>query len=224
VVLYPSDDETAVVAAEPGVNARTLLPYCFHDFSSPRAPLPEPVILFVGGFAHPPNQEAVLSFVDQMLPLIRARVPGVRLAIVGSNPPPNVLALANDAVSVRANVSDAELREAYRTARVAVVPLRYGAGVKLKVVEAMREGLPVVTTSIGAQGLPGLETIASICDDPQVFADAVSRLLTDDALWTERCAAQIDYVASRYSEAAFRGRLLGAVNQSPRRWAERWAS
>ena len=77
-------------------------------------------------------------------------------AIAGSNPPADVQALARDAISVRANVSDAELRELYRTARVAAVPLRYGAGVKLKVVEALREGLPLVTTSIGAQGMPGL--------------------------------------------------------------------
>ena len=68
-----------------------------------------------------------------------------------------------------ANVSDAELREHYRTARVAVVPLRYGAGVKLKVVEALREGLPLVTTQVGAQGLPGLDQVASVRDDARGF-------------------------------------------------------
>ena len=157
VVLYPSDEEIAIVAAaEPGVAVRTLLPYSFADFASPRPPAAEPVILFVGGFAHPPNRHGVLWFVEQVLPLIRARVPAAQFIIAGSNPPPDVLALAGDAVSVRANVSDAELRELYRTARVAAVPLRYGAGVKLKVVEALREGLPLVTTSIGAQGVPGL--------------------------------------------------------------------
>lgn len=140
------------------------------------------------------------------------------------NPPPAVQVLAGDEISVYANVSDAVLREHYRTARVAAVPLRYGAGVKLKVVEALREGLPLVTTSIGAQGLLGLEDIVSICHEPQDFADAVCRLLTDDALWTERCAAQIDYVASRYSEAAFRDRLTGALSQSPRRCAARRVS
>ncbi len=176
----PSDEESAIVAAaEPGVVARTLLPYSFADFASPRPPAAEPVILFVGGFAHLPNRHGVFWFVDQVLPLIRARVPAARFAIVGSNPPPDVLALAGDAISVRANVSDAELRELYRTARVAAVPLRYGAGVKLKVVEALREGLPLVTTSIGAQGVPGLESVAAICDEPQAFADAVCRLLTD---------------------------------------------
>lgn len=222
VVMYPSDEEVAVVAAmEPGVTARTLLPYCFPDFATPRSPAPSPVILFVGGFAHPPNQEAVLWFVEHVLPLIHLRVPDARLVVVGSNPPSIVQALAGDAISVYADVSDAVLRKHYRSSRVAAVPLRYGAGVKLKVVEALREGLPLVTTSVGAQGLPGLQDVASICHEPQEFADAVCRLLTDDALWTERCAAQIDYAASRYSEAAFRSALIDALPQSPRRCATR---
>ena len=124
---------------------------------------------------------ALMWFVDQVLPLIRARVPAARLTIAGSNPPPDVEALVGDAVSVRANVSDGELRELYRTARVAAVPLRYGAGVKLKVVEALREGLPLVTTSIGAQGTTGLgRSRRRSAMSRQAFADAVCRLLTDD--------------------------------------------
>lgn len=76
--------------------------------------------------------------------------------------------------------------------RIAVVPLHSGAGVKLKVVEAVREGLPLVTTSIGAQRVSGLESVASIHDDAGGIADAVCRLLADDALWVERSAAQIE--------------------------------
>ncbi len=216
VVMYPSDAEIAeVIALEPQVTARTLLPYCFADFATLRTPAAEPLILFVGSFGHPPNQEAVLWFASHVLPLICARVPDARLAIVGSNPSPDVQALAGEAISVSANVSAVVLREFYRAARVAAVPLRYGAGVKLKVVEAMREGLPLVTTSTGAQGLPGLERIVSVCDEPEAFADAICRLLTDDALWTQRCTAQIAYVASRFSETAFRGALLEALSRQP---------
>jgi O-antigen biosynthesis protein len=225
VVLYPSDEETEIVrATEPDVVARTLLPYSFADFCVPRAPANEPDILFVGGFAHQPNRHGVRWFVDRILPLIRERVPSARFTIVGSNPPPDVKALASDAVSVRANVSEAELRELYRTARVAAVPLRYGAGVKLKVVEALREGLPLVTTSIGAQGVPGLELVASICDEPQAFADAVCMLLTDDIAWQDRSAAQADYAAAHYSEAAFGDSLARALAQSASRCAARLAS
>ncbi len=212
VVLYPSDEEAAIVTdMEPDVTARAILPYCFAEFAAPREAAPDPVILFVGGFAHGPNQEAVLWFADHVLPLIRQRVPSVKMAVVGSNPSREVLGLAGDTISVAANVSDAELREFYRTSRVAVVPLRYGAGVKLKVVEALREGLPLVTTPIGAQGLPGLDRVASICDGPQNFADTVCELLEDDGLWASQCAAQITYAAERYSEAAFRTRLLDAA-------------
>jgi glycosyltransferase involved in cell wall biosynthesis len=104
------------------------------------------------------------------------------------------------------------------------VPLRYGAGVKLKVVEAMREGLPLVTTSIGAQGLAGLDAVVPICDQPQDFADAICRLLTDDALWAGQSATEVAYVAARYSQPAFRSALIGAIDQSASRCAERRAS
>jgi O-antigen biosynthesis protein len=212
VVLYPSDEEAAIVLdVEPGVTARAILPYCFADFAAPREATPDPVMLFVGGFAHGPNQEAVLWFVDHVLPLIRERCPATKLAIVGSNPSSRVLGLAGNGISVAANVSDAELREFYRTSRVAVVPLRYGAGVKLKVVEALCEGLPLVTTSIGAQGLPGLDQVVSICEGPRSFADAVCKLLDDDGLWVRQCAAQVAYAAERYSESAFRTRLIDAT-------------
>ena len=198
----------------------------FRDFAAPRTPNTDPIILFVGGFAHPPNQEAVLWFVERILPLIRQRIPAVKLTIVGSNPPQKLLGLADGEITVNANVSDTDLREHYSRARVAVVPLRYGAGVKLKVVEALREGLPLVTTPVGAQGLPGLDRVASVRDDMRSFADAVCELLIDDRLWRERSAAQIDYAASRYSEEAFRTRLLDAmaIVQSPSRCATRCIS
>ncbi len=225
VVLYPSDEESAVVTGmEPGVNARTLLPYCFADFAVSRVPPSTPTILFVGGFAHQPNQHAVRWFIEHVLPKVHARMPGAKLAIVGSNPPPDILALAGERISVSANVSEARLRSYYRASRVAVVPLHYGAGVKLKVVEALRDGLPLVTTSIGAQGLDGLGAVASIQDDADGIANALCQLLTDDVLWIERSDAQIEYATKRYSEAEFRASVTAALAQVPRRCALRLTS
>jgi hypothetical protein len=78
-------------------------------------------------------------------------------------------------------------------------------------VEALREGTPLVTTPVGAQGLPGLEWVAAIAADPAGLAAAVCTLLTDDALWRSRCATQIAYAQDRFSEAAFRGSFLEAI-------------
>jgi glycosyltransferase involved in cell wall biosynthesis len=214
-VLYPSEDEVAqVTALEPTVTARCVLPYCFASFGQVRPPPPAPLMLFVGGFAHPPNVDAATWFAHAVLPLILARVPDARLAIVGSNPSPKVRALASEAVTIAANVSDAELAAWYGRARVAVIPLTFGAGVKLKVVEALREGLPLVTTAVGAEGLPGVGGVAYVHDDAEGFADATCRLLQDDALWTARAVKQIAFAKARFSEAALRTALLQAVGQA----------
>jgi O-antigen biosynthesis protein len=210
--LYPSHEEAAEVAAlEPTACARAVMPFGFTEFGQLRSPPPGHDLLFVGGFAHPPTEHAALWFAAEVLPLIRRRVADARLVIVGSKPSPAVRAMAGRVVSVFADVEPAELARQYRRARVVVAPVRYGAGVKLKVVEALREGTPLVTTPVGAQGLPGLERVAAIAADPAGLATVACSLLTDDALWRSRCAAQIAYAEDRFSEAAFRASFLEAV-------------
>jgi hypothetical protein len=95
-----------------------------------------------------------------------------------------------------------------------VVPLRFGAGVKLKVVEALREGLPLVTTPVGAQGLPGLSQLVMVEDQPQCFARAVLLLLLQDDAeweWRSRLQMQIGFARSRFSREAMAASLLGAL-------------
>jgi glycosyltransferase involved in cell wall biosynthesis len=212
VSVYLSNEEVLAAAVlEPGADIRAVVPYAFTRFGRPR---PAPAcadILFVAGFGHPPNEDAACWFVTEVLPAIRDRVPAARLSIVGSHPSARVRALAGPHVVVTGAVSDDDLRCRYATARVAAVPLRVGAGVKLKVVEALVEGLPLVTTPVGTQGLAGLGEAASIADNAADFADAVVALLTDDALWDMRAASGIAYASSRYRPAQLRESLLDAM-------------
>ena len=120
-------------------------------------------------------------------------------------------ALAGDWIEVAGRVSEDELRARYARARIAMVPLRIGAGVKSKVVEALREGLPLVTTSVGAQGLPGLEQAVNIADDPSGLADAAVKLILDDAAWREASARQIQYARKHFSRDAFRRSFFEAI-------------
>ena len=150
-------------------------------------------------------------FTRDIWPLIRQLCPDATLDIVGSYPTDAVRALADDAIGMHADVSEETLACFYASARVAVVPLRFGAGVKLKVAEALRDGVPLVTTSTGVQGLPGLDSIADVTDGPEAFAAAVVRLLRDDALWQHRCRAQIEYARTAFSQATLHATLLGAL-------------
>ncbi|HET8996061.1 MAG TPA: glycosyltransferase, partial [Acetobacteraceae bacterium] len=218
--LYLSQAEAdAVRRLEPQAVVHAVVPYSFDSFAEPRQAPGGRDILFVAGFAHPPNEDAARWFVTEVLPRVHAGVAGVRLLIAGSNPGPGVLALAREAVQVLPNLDHAALRDCYRHARVAVVPLRCGAGVKLKVVEALREGVPLVTTTVGAQGLPGLDRVAFIRDDPAGFADAICALLLGDALWRSRCAAQLSYAGARFSEPALRDSLRSVLGLAEAAWA-----
>ena len=214
VVLYPSPEETAV-AKSVSARAAAIIPYAYDDFGDSRRPAANHEILFVAGFAHAPNVDAAAWLAGEIMPLIWERVPDVRLALVGANPSPAVRALAGDRIEVAGRVSEDELRARYARARVAIVPLRVGAGVKSKVVEALREGLPLVTTPVGAQGLPGVEHAVSIADEPRGLADAALQLLLDDSAWTEASARQIQYARRHFSRDAFRRSFLEAIGERP---------
>jgi glycosyltransferase involved in cell wall biosynthesis len=205
---------------QPTAVVHAVSPWCFESFGQRRSPPSGHEILFVAGFGHPPNEDAACWFVEAVLPRILAVVPTARLAVVGSHPTAKVRALTDDAVRVIADVSDAELAAWYQRARVAVVPLRCGAGVKLKTVEALREGLPLVVSPIGAQGLPDIEDIVPVASGADAFAAAVCDLLLEDSLWEQRCAEQIAYAQRRFTVAALHGSLLRAMQPvSPARSA-----
>ncbi len=213
LVLYPSAEEAAEVRAlEPGVEARALLPYAFDGFREAEGVEGRTGILFVAGFAHPPNVDAATWLVAEVMPRVWARYPQVRLSLVGSRPTDEVRALAGERVEVTGYVDDAELERRYAHARVAAVPLRYGAGIKGKVVEALQQGVPLATTTVGAQGLEGLEMVAEVQDDPERMADAIVRLLEDDGVWRRQSHEGARYAAARFSRAALREQMEKAMD------------
>ena len=93
-----------------------------------------------------------------------------------------------------------------------MVPLRYGAGVKSKVVEALQQGLPLVTTGVGAQGLPGVGEVCRVADDEAALADHIRALLDDDAGWRVQSLAGAAYAASHFSRATMRAQLIDALS------------
>lgn len=154
-------------------------------------------IVFVGGYQHVPNVDAVKYFVADIMPLLRQRLPGVRFYAVGSNTPAEIQALACEDVVISGFVDD--LSPLLDKMRVSVAPLRYGAGIKGKIGSAMAEGLPVVATPLAAEGMSLVdgETIL-VAEGAEQFADAVVKLYQDESLWN-----RISQNAVKFAEKAW---------------------
>lgn len=212
VVLYPSTTEVdAVKALLPQVDVQVIAPYAFTRFNDKAQPAGRADVMFVAGFAHAPNVDAARWLIEEIMPVVWRSAPSVRVALVGSNPTPEVRALAGAQVEVTGFVSDEELVLRYASARAAVVPLRFGAGVKGKVVEAMQQGLPLVTTAVGAQGLAGLEQVLPVADTPDAIAAGLLDLLSNDQHWLRVSREASVFVAARFSPAAMAGTLADAL-------------
>ncbi|MFH0729723.1 MAG: glycosyltransferase [Pseudomonadota bacterium] len=139
-------------------------------------------LMFIAGFDHTPNEDAVMWFVEAIFPDLQKRIPNLRFTIVGSNPSERVRALASESITVTGYLAD--VSPFFRNAKVFVSPLRYGAGVKGKVGQSMAHGLPVVTTSMGAEGMGLIDGVnALITDDADEFCRKVEALYNDKALW-----------------------------------------
>ncbi len=212
VVLYPSAEEVRVASRlEPDADFRPIAAYAYEQFNDQARPDGRTGLVFVAGFAHPPNADAAEWLVEAIMPLVWAEMSEVELSLVGSNPSDRVLALAGAKVEVTGFVTDAELERRYAEARVAVVPLRFGAGVKGKVVEAMQQGLPLVTTLVGAQGLPGIEQVCAVSDDERATADAILTLLRDDRQWREKSHSGAEFARRLFSREVMKQTLLHAM-------------
>jgi glycosyltransferase involved in cell wall biosynthesis len=149
-----------------------------------------------------------LWLVREVMPQVWREQPSLHLQLIGANPPAEIRALASAKVHVTGWIADDELDRRYRSVRLTVAPLRFGAGVKGKVLEAMRHGVPVVTTSTGLQGLEDLADVLLWGDEPQAFAAKILLLAADDELWRRNSAQLQAYAREHYSSDAIRRVLL----------------
>lgn len=215
VVLYPSQEEADTVKKiAPAVNSAAVCPYIYKDLDryAERPAASGNKIIFVAGFGHPPNTDAAVWFVHDIFPKIKQSCPDATLYLIGSRPTDQVLKLQSESIHVTGYVTDEQLAEHYASARVAVVPLRFGAGVKNKVVEAMAYGVPLITTEVGAQGLSGIDNIIPITSDTQLFADHVLSVMDSDEQWIKLSSAGNAYVSRNFSLGAMRQTLAVAFS------------
>lgn len=153
----------------------------FQPGMSPRDPLRA---VYMGDYKYFPNTEAILYFAAEIMPIIRARLPGFTLTLLGKEPPPELVALGHDPHSgIRVMGLVPDTRPFLTEAGVFVCPQRSGGGTRFKLMEALACGCPVVSTTLGAEGLEGTHgTDLLIADTPQTFADALLKLAGDPAL------------------------------------------
>jgi len=168
-------------------------------------------IYFVGGYQHPPNIDAACWFVNDVWPLIHECVPQMRFHLIGSKAPERVRSLGGDGVIFHGFVES--LQAFLSGCRIAVAPLRYGAGVKGKVNMSMAHGQPVVATPAAAEGLYAEhERELLVAEDAPAFAREVVRLYQDEELWNRLSDASVRNVEEHFSIAAARKSLTALFN------------
>ena len=212
VIFYPDPDEVKIIADEVdsdrSVIANPVFVYDDTEIEAGKRRLASILakegngLLFVGGFNHSPNREGIAWFINDVMPLIEDCIPGVRLDVAGSNPPPDIVSLASDRVTILGRVSDEKLFELYDECALAVAPLRYGAGVKGKVIEAMALGVPVATTTTGAQGIELSDQALFIGDTAEALAEEIVRALTDREQAARRAERALDFIKHHYGRSA----------------------
>lgn len=202
---YPSSAEVkAIKAIDEKIPVKAIKGYIYDkieetpmDFSKKRH------ILFVGGFAHPPNKDGLLWFKKSIFQRIKVSIPDIELDVVGSHSEMVEDAIKDtQGINLLGFVSDEELNNLYKNCKMVVAPLRYGAGVKGKIIEAFANGVPVVTTECGAEGIDNARTIMSVAKNAGDFADKVVDLYNDEKELANMSLKERQYINNNYSEDA----------------------
>jgi glycosyltransferase involved in cell wall biosynthesis len=183
-------------------NIHSIVPVSYKKVFSDRNDL-----IFIGGYAHHPNIDGVKWFVDEIFPLVQAKQPHIKIHVVGSNMPSDLKEYLSqkDGVIIDGFVDDATLVELLSSSRVFVAPMRYGAGVKGKVGQAIEHGTPVVCTAIAAEGMYLKDGVSAlIADEPEAFASKIVSLYTNEALWIQVQKNAKEVVKNNFSKDAAR--------------------
>lgn len=204
--LIAKSDITLVVSTFERGLLETVAPRAqIHILSTIHEPAPGPKpfaqrngALFIGGFRHAPNVDAMLWYASEVLPILRERGANIRTTVIGSDVPDAILKFAADDFVIAGFVPDIE--PLFNDARVAIAPLRFGAGVKGKVNLSMQFGVPVVATACAVEGMnlvAGKDVLVG--DDAAAFANAIVQLYDDEHLWSQLRAGGLDNIRHWFS-------------------------
>ena len=215
--LMISDAEIDLLTEQFKVPASLLL-HCPLLLDSTPQPVPDFAgrehFISIGNFRHAPNWDAVLWLKTSLWPLIRQQLPHARLHIYGAYTPPKATALDNPAQGFHIMNWAPDALEVMRQARVCLAPLRFGAGIKGKLADAMLCGTPNVTTPIGAEGMHGeWPWPGQIACTAQAFATAAVQLYQDQTLWQQAQANGWALLAGRYERTQIAALLISRINQ-----------
>jgi polysaccharide biosynthesis protein PslH len=212
------DDLQALQELRPQLSISVVPNVVDTDYIQPAAPdRPDgdlPILLFQGVMDWYPNRDAVEYFANRIFFLIRAACPQVRFVVAGRNPPSDFVQRFSPSHHVEFTGTVPDMRPYLASASVVVVPLRVGGGTRIKILEACAAGKPIVSTTIGAEGLdlePGREIL--IADDPAGFASSVINLLRDAELRHSLACSARAAVVQRYSHATLRTSLDGLISR-----------
>lgn len=184
VLVLTPEGRAELEAVRPGLNI-SVVPHGvdIEQFCEPEGCVKEEAVMFLGNYPHDPNRDAVIWFSEHAWPLIKQEVPGVKFYVVGKDPTPDLEDLARRDPSVIVTGTVEDVRPYFERSKVFVCPVRIGGGFRGKVLEAMAMGLPVVSTTLGAEGVPAVDGDQMfISDDPAAFAGKVVELLRDQEL------------------------------------------
>ena len=203
--LFSEVEVEVVNKSDPNISISSIPIYIFDEpRHTPYEVEKRDSILFVGGFSHAPNVDAVLWLVNEVWPLLDPEVTP-ELRIIGSNAPREILVLDNPVagVSVLGYVSNTELISEYERALFTVAPLRFGAGIKGKIISSLHAGVPVLTTPVGAEGLGGKEVGIVVSDKiVREFANFILQLVADADLRKSLSKAGSRFIRQRFSHSA----------------------
>jgi glycosyltransferase involved in cell wall biosynthesis len=215
VYLCSAADERRLLDLVPGARTAVIPNAADVEYYQPRPTDPPPdgrTVVFFGLLSYTPNVDGVIHFVQDIWPRIAEAHPEARCKIIGGRPPPSLLALAGPRVELTGLVSD--LRPHLAAAAAVVVPLRFGGGTRLKIVEAMAMGKAIVSTTRGAEGIEAVTERDFLAEDePTAFADAVNRLLAEPGLAARIGQSARQLAVERYAWSGAAQALEGFYRQ-----------
>lgn len=222
VVVFSDKDRNLLTASRPSNKVVVLHPPLQTVASEGEFYSPNKTVIFLAYFLRRENQEALDWLVDSVWPEVVREVPNAQLRVVGTGLTSEESARLDRLQGLRVEGFVAQLDDAYRNTHIAVVPLQAGAGVKFKSIDPLLRGLPVVTTSVGAEGIGGNDIFSAIADTPDSFARAIVEILQRPGASVAKARQTREWAVTRFGTRTFAGKVRSIYGAGPAESDRKW--